>query len=205
MRNTKKVSSFLKIIATYPPERRRNMARSHLSLTKALRDYWQKKRAYEQAQKSRYFIASCTEMLNQAVAAICSFSEQEAESFSFRYWYLIHLVFPEDIGTYRKMLSRAEKPHEKLYVLVVGVVYVDQHYGRPGWTRKDLNEFQGATLFPWIDSFRKTTEPMMNAKEYDRVSRLVRNSPLNRGIEHCAFAWILGSTEGMELHRYPVR
>ena len=179
----------------------------HPKLVKALRDYWQRKREHEQAKKHHYFITNCgtAEMMNQALATVRSFSEQEAELFSFRYWYLIHLVFPDDIAVYRKMLSRAEQPHEKLYAVAVGIVYADTHFGHQKWNRKQLNEFQDSVLYPCIESFRKETDPMMNAREYDRVSRLVRNSTMNRGIEHCAFAWIVGSTEGKELHRYPVR
>jgi len=174
---------------------------------KALHDYWQKKSAFERAREDFHYHpinSRIKDMLDQSIATVRSFSEQEAESFSFRYWYLIHLVFPEDIVVYRKMLSRAEKPHEKLYVLVVGVVYVDMHFGRQ-WTRRDLNEFHDSILSPWIKNFRKITDSMMDAREYDRVSRLVRNSPMNRGIEHCAYNWILGSAASKELHRYPVR
>jgi len=176
------------------------------SLVAALHEYWKREVEYEKSMRVSYDYRRTEkkEALDQAATAVRPFSEQEAESFSFRYWYLIHLVFRDDIAVYRKMLARAEAPHEKLYVLVVGVVYVDTHFGRQ-WSRNELNEFHDSILSPWIENFRKTMEPMMNAREYDRVSRLVRNSTKNRGIEHCAYAWILGSTEGMELHRYPVR
>ncbi len=183
------------------------MAKIHSALVRALRDYWQKKQACEQARKVFSYPgnARTRDIMDPAIAAVRSFSEQEAKLFSFRYWYLIHLVFPEDIAVYRKMLSRAEAPHEKLYALVVGIVYADPHFGHQKWNRKDLNEFQDAILMPWIESFRKETDPMMDAREYDRVSRLVRNSTMNRGIEHCAFAWLFGSVDGKELHRYPMR
>jgi hypothetical protein len=177
----------------------------HHKLVKALRDYWQRKQEHEQAKKHRYFITNCgtAEMMNQSLATVRSFSEQEAESFSFRYWYLIHLVFPYDLELFNKLLASATKPHEKLYAIVVGIVYVNDHRGI-SWKSRDVKStFHDSVLSPAIKQHEESLVVPIS-REYDYLWRLVGQSPLCEDIQRCAVAWLTHVTPHNESHRYPI-
>lgn len=181
-------------------------------LEKALATYWMSVEADEQQKKRGYYSlgielqAQRKSELDRALAAVRTMAEQSVETFGFQDWYLIHLVFPKDLMVYQKLVATAGAPHEKLYVIVVGIVYVDRHFGLPWATYADSHEFHDKTLSLEIARYRESVpDAELDGKEHFCAIRLVKASTLNHEIEHCAVAWLLSSrTRYKERHRYPL-
>lgn len=177
------------------------------SLSEKLRAYWASFAVCQQKNTYGFDDNGRSERLEQRTREVRALADQDATAFHFRDWYLIHLVFPKDLVVYQKLVATAEAPHEKLYVIVVGITLVDPHFGLQWKTHSELSAFQDAILFPEIERYRKFESlEALSISEHGCAVRLVKASMLNREIERCASAWLLSAKTSHEnRHQYPIR